>query len=461
VEFGGDALKKWLFAKDLISGVPVADILIDHHTARWGVNIPTSVIALLFGTTWSVYYLVPILFFAVLLCVSAYNFYYACNRDRPEAFYVFLIFLFVLYGDPTYVRSTGQLMPFVFVAAYISFHILFVWRSLLNPSQANIFLAAFSLFLAYGAKETSLFYAPGSCLFLFLALGWRRGIVIAGNMALYGLLLIALETLVFSLIFSEFTTRLHLLKNHFTLLKKVMKQTFDKATFETLFIGWLTLPAYTTMLFAGAVASTVYFLVKSARQGRAALESLPGLLFLSYGLIHTFAIKSLDPLIPFVPPKSKYLADLVPWAAMMIAFGAHDIVRVAIDARRQALAVSFIALSLLVCIVSLSIPRQYRSEYPTTDAWMWHADATYAFVRQAVRTGVPIKTRPSAQRMLEKLIGVDLTPAGSGVFVATKHLGPEGSATATGRQCIVVEARLDFVKCTPKPDAKATPTGGS
>lgn len=447
VEVGGDAIKKWLFLKSFVAGAPLHEIVIDHHTARWGVNIPSSFFVVLFGTSWFVYYLIPIVFFGFFLAISIYIFRCAYPDDEKSALFAYFFFLFLFYGDPSYLRSTSQLMPFIFVAVYISLHIIFLWRSVKDPSQANIFLATLFMFLAYGAKETSLFYAPGSGVFVLWALGWRRGLPVVALMALYGLLLVGVETLAFSLIFGQLTTRLDMLFNHFGNLDKVLDQTFGKVRFATLFVGWVTLPLYTTILFVAALASALFLVVKSRRGQRAAIEIVPGLLFISYGLIHTFALKSIDPLIPFIPPKSKYFADLVPWAAMSIAFAARDIVgRVAAD-RRPALAKGLIALSLLACVVSLSIPRQWRNIYPAWNAWMWHSDQTYAFVSRAVKIGLPIKTLPSAERLLEKLIEVELEPKGGGVFVAAKHsLTQEGGM----EQCIRIDDRLEFVRCGPK-----------
>ncbi len=448
VEVGGDTIKKWLFVKDLIEGVPIDKILADHHTARWGVNLPSSLIAALLGTSWFVYYLIPVLFFALLLVASIFIFVKAYPKDRNGILFAYCLFVLLLYGDPTYVRSTGQLMPFIFVAVYILLHIVFVWRSVRSRSQFDILLAAFFMFLAYGAKETSLFYAPGSAVYVFIALGWRRGLPVVGGMALYGLLLIGLETLLLSAIFGEPTTRMSLLMIHLGNLDEVLGETFGEVGFWTLFVGWVTLPLYTTILFVGALASTVFLLVKAMRGDRAAIEIIPGLLFLSYGLIHTFALKSIDPLVPFVPPKSKYFADLVPWAAMSVAFAARDIVGRAPAGRRQPLAAGLIVLSFIACAVSLSTPRQWRNAYPASGAWMWHSDQTYAFVSRAVKIGVPIKGLPSAERMLEKLIGVELVYKGNGVFVAANRSQAKIEVKAT--QCIRVDRRFEFVKCDSK-----------
>lgn len=61
IEKSGDAVWKWSFLRYYaVSGIWYPDTP-DHHQGRWGLNLPVYALMKLFGTSWWVYYIYPLL----------------------------------------------------------------------------------------------------------------------------------------------------------------------------------------------------------------------------------------------------------------------------------------------------------------------------------------------------------------------------------------------------------------
>lgn len=376
VEVGGDAIHKWEFVVDILRGAPWSEFAHNHHTARWGINLPTLGFAWMFGTNWFVYYLTPLFFYLVFLILAAVFF----ARVATLGVFSFTVFVLILFGDSLYFRSTTQLQPFIFVAAFVLAHVLSVYRLTQRFSVGTCFLAAFFIFLAYGAKATALFYAPATIVFVFWAMERRTALKAIGLMAVFGVLLLLLETAAFSLLTGEFTTRVEVMHRHFHSLYTK----YNELGFLGLFGGWTGLDIYPAVLFALTAVVGGAVLYRSYGHRAEDPRLFPILLFVSFAILETFVVKSIDPIIPLTPPKDKYLADLVPWACMVLALTVDRMVAASPSNDRR-LQAGVLACVGAICLVSiLATPLRAMS-------WMWRAESEYAYVADKVRSGIPIR----------------------------------------------------------------------
>jgi hypothetical protein len=435
VELDGDEIQKWRFVGQLRAGIPVADLLVDHHTARWGVNLPTLAFTWLTGFNWFTYYLVVICFFALLLAGAAV----VIGKHSSSAKWSFVVFAALLFVDPMYMRSTSQLQPFVFVSAFVLLHMIFVIRAVGRPNQINFLLSALFIFLAYGAKETAIFFVPGTCVFVIAVLGWRKGVEALAYIGAYGLLLIAVETATFTIIKGEFTTRFSLLSHHFAEENK-----WTLKHFYELFQLWIGNPWYSTGLFIGAGVGSIYLFWRYFIDRVNAVPIFAALLFISFSILQTFVLKSIDPLVPASPPEGKYLADLTPFACMVIAFVLDDVLSRVAPRWRKGLALLLAAGVAGVCLLSLSVTEPWRGRYPIAAAWMWRANDTYALVADMLRAGIPLKAAPhegpnshgkdrKEENLLSYILSVPLTSerVGKAIF-----LYPDGRGRLTREQVV-------------------------
>ncbi|WP_421724052.1 hypothetical protein [Bauldia sp.] len=383
VETGGDAVRKWNLVGRLLDGEAFSALLQNHQTARWAINLPALGFAELFGWNLTTYFAIGIVLFAVFLCLSAFYL-----RKSGYGFIYFAFFVIVLFADPMFFRSTGQLQPFIFVAVFMLAHAYFVERGVQSQSQVSYASAALFIFLAYGAKETAVFFVPASCAYVLIAMGFRRGVNTLLWIGLYGVLLVLIEYAVINILAGRWVPlgRLDLLDRHWG----NMQRHADGFAFGELFNSWRQLPFYTAVLFVAASASTAYVACRSWMARTMNPLMLPIFFFLSFAFFQTFAIRSLDPLVTFSPPQAKYLADLVPWACFAIVAAAALLISDISD-RQMARRVwqALIGSALAICVAALLFPNQYWG-HPKARAWIWHGDDTMAFVRDLVDSGVPI-----------------------------------------------------------------------
>ena len=450
VEQGGDALQKWELVGRLLDGETISIFLENHHTARWAINLPTLAFASGLGFNWTSYYIAPMFFFLALLLLAAFFL-----KRNGFGIFTYTIFIVILFADPMYMRATSQLVTFVFVAPFVMAHAIFLQNSIKNPSKMQYFLAALFMFLAYGAKETALFYVPASCAYVIWAIGWRRGLRTLLWIGAFGVAFVVIETTVISILAGEVvpTGRLALLDEHFDR----MDAQFNDPKLPVFLYGWRNLPLYTAVLFGLAALCGSYLIYLSIRAGRPDPLLIPVFFFVSFALVQTFAIKSIDPLVPALPGKPKYLADLVPWACLTISAAVTLLLNKLRDAKvAQSARIIAISLAMIVLLVGISQPRQYRGTYPIADAWMWHADESWNFVGQLALAGVPIvdprkgrSTRKSGD-VLRSILGVEFvtipTKGGHSAFIAVsavdKAAGAEICISGNG-----LLRRLELLPC--------------
>ncbi|NDV20241.1 hypothetical protein GO013_12550 [Pseudodesulfovibrio sp. JC047] len=162
VESGGDAIYKWSIVKQyvLFGEVPFQ---LNHHACRWAINIPLFLLQKVFGTAPKFYYIWPF----VTSTLSALFAFLLLEKVRTWRLGLVAAIL-LIFSDPMLRQGTqllpmGTVVPFVLLALYF----LIRWRD--KKDKFNIVISAFFLFIAYGAKITTVYYIPAflSLLYLF------------------------------------------------------------------------------------------------------------------------------------------------------------------------------------------------------------------------------------------------------------------------------------------------------
>ena len=307
IDVGGDATIKWYNGKILL-GVAMGDWEWTHHTARFGVMLPMLLVQAAGGTDPIFYYLPT---FAVAALEAALLFLIGARLASP-AFGFWVAIALVLH--PQMVISGAQLLPGVYSAAYL---LACTWCLLCYRDARGgpgwLMLAALSLFLAYLSKLSSLFFFPGVALALW---SWRSSL--RDVACFWGALavLFALEIGAYQ-IFTEYAFGRISIVNTTDLPMDPLNG------WLALFERYAVLPwSWTSVLGSYAIAAVGLWL--AASRGRLDDRTV-GILWLpaSFLVGFTFAVRSVDPIIPAQVFNARYLTAGLPFFILTIGLFAR------------------------------------------------------------------------------------------------------------------------------------------
>jgi len=188
METGGDAVIKFVKAADIIRTGNWDILLQNHHTMRWSILVPQAFLSWTVGTRYEIYYILPLLSFALYFLIILYALKEHLNSSQ-------LILLGVLlFVNPMSFRDSSQLMtagPGIFYAISACFML----SKCPKRSYFSVIVAAFLFFCAYGSHATYVSFAAGGFLWLaFVQRSWKFSLIFAGT--LFGLLIV--ESLFFN-----------------------------------------------------------------------------------------------------------------------------------------------------------------------------------------------------------------------------------------------------------------------
>jgi len=308
IETGGDAVRKFYAAAELVRTGDWSILLQDHHTLRWAIVLPQTFLTWITGPRYEVYYILPLLSFSLTFVIAMY----AMRKHLDTSQMILLGAL--LFADPMSFRNASQLMT---AGPGISYAIAacFVLASGPRVKRTHVILAAGLFFCAYGSHATYVSFAAGGILWLVFARhAWPSALLLAG--VLLGLF--AAECLYFDWL-SGWTLTLGRVEFLYfgPHLEQLVKHT---ETFTRLFTRWLELPvldvALSVIFF---IAGLVYIALKNK-------PPIPGfvscvyLVGLCFALFNSFAVTQLDPLNPVQLLLPRYLAPFLPFAAIISVY---------------------------------------------------------------------------------------------------------------------------------------------
>jgi hypothetical protein len=336
VEIGGDALKVWEFARQIASGGGLPHEF-NHHTARFGLVVPATLAQLVWGSSAPVYFAAPL-----AASVALHGAVYAVTRKISGivggTLAVVLLLLF-----PDMVRMSSQILPELFGPTYTCLALLaalFYAEAKTRRSQlAWLFATGAFLFLAYGARISFLYYAPGIALLVWNAsfahadtanrswfarkteklrehARWGKLVRFGGRMrlgdvstlTLLVLLAMGVETL-FYLVWTKQSSQLGVInQTHVGSARIAYHSARDFFRLYTdaglLWQSALVLGAFSALgLFATARDRRAHFVV---------------LTLLIYFFLNTFVLRKLSPPIPWMRPLPRYLLAAAPFIAIVI-----------------------------------------------------------------------------------------------------------------------------------------------
>lgn len=306
IETGGDAAGVWFAAKQIYYGLPYG---INHHSARFGMIFPVYLSQVIFGTHPVVYYFIP-LFFFVLQVVFLY-------KIAVRAYGINLAFLssLVLIFLPKMFSHAVQIKPDGFCAAYILICVYFLFKFNDSKNNSYIYLLTASLFMffAYMTKETSLFFLPGLAICIWI-MKRKLKYVIA-----FGALLFALflgETAIYYLTMglklgrAQIITGSHLESGNLLALPSTWN----------LFLRYAQLNVLEKIYFFAYLAGTCFLFIKA--KSIKMDEKVKSLLIipLAFFVLLTFAVKSINPVVPAMSFNPRHLVPAAPFMSFIISY---------------------------------------------------------------------------------------------------------------------------------------------
>jgi len=319
----GDIELKW-WAIKAWSDFQFPDLPPNHHNMRWAITLPAVVFVRLFGDGALSYLLLNHIVFAL----TTAGLYLLVRKLTTPL--VALITLGAWLINPVCYSLPSNLMPEIYSMIYPVAALLLVRNAYATGSRWSFAWAVVMMFLAYGAKETNIFFMPGWGLYELLRRRWANVAMIVG---VFGGCLLA-ETLLVNAILAESHLILgraqailqagHMdemttdwIYQPIDLLTRwwfIAETNFDrleyfpKAIYWAFFVlsgwmGWRWLRARTLLPPPSALGP-------QAAPGGEAI-SIAWAMGLSFAFCTTFFILSLDPLILGQPLNDRYLWPLL------------------------------------------------------------------------------------------------------------------------------------------------------
>ncbi len=350
---GIDERDYWFSARRLLLGLPYDNI--QHRTIRFAVILPVLAAQALFGTHPDVYYVVPL----VLSLVQVALIYRVGLRLHGRA--AGFVAALMLVTFPYMIRGGSQVRPDSFSLTYVlaSFSFFLAYLDGERDRTRNLLVSSVFLFVAYQAKITNIYFAPG---FLLAILAFRRGRGRGRRDALLFcaplLVLYAVEhALLYRLSGDPLGQIGIIIHNHFT------GDYIAPMDFWGLFGRFSPgkLPWYWMAVLLLAAAAAVRYAVR--RKPDAATAALLALAA-SFLLGETFVVKSIHPVIPVEPFIHRYLLGMLGPVLLLDAPLLVDVwrrVRPAAGPLRARSCASLMAAVLLAAAGAFSIPGLPRS----------------------------------------------------------------------------------------------------
>ena len=304
IEFGGDAVRKFFFAAEIVRTGDWTILLQNHHTMRWSILLPQTFITWVVGTRYEVYYILPLLSFALYFVIILYALKDHLNTSQK------ILLGALLFVDPLSFRDSSQLLtngPGIFFAISACYML----STYSSRGHLAIVSAAFLFFCSYGAHATYVSFAVGGFIWLvFIQREWKPALIFAGT--LIGLLII--ECLYFNYL-SDWDLTFGRIEALFfgKHLKGVPGVGRYTVTFSQLFTRWGQLPAINILLCMIFFISTLVFISLKKKPVLPKFVSCAYVVGLCFALFVTFAVVSIDPLNPVQRLLPRYLTPFLPF----------------------------------------------------------------------------------------------------------------------------------------------------
>lgn len=306
VDIYGDAGLKWHFSRQLAYANDFSNADWSHHMARLGINIPVYLLQRVLGTAPKYYYIVPVAAYALQVL-----FLYLVGRRLGGRAAGVLAALFAIFYTGM-VRSSSQLLPDGIAGSVIlvtCYCLLRFYESAGAHRMRWLLLVGLTFAWAYACKESNLMLFPAVLLCVWLGhRSLKDASIFTGFMALYG----ALETAGFSL-FTKHWSR-------FAIVQEAPE--YDPIGFWQLFDRYRKLEFSWQMLLWLWVPSVFWLATKRDKAFRPVL-----IIPVSFLFFLTFMVRHVDPLVPWIGNKSRYVSVIAPFMVLGVSLLFTELLR--------------------------------------------------------------------------------------------------------------------------------------
>src|SRR6056297_2748063 len=286
IEDSGDGMFYWQAAKKILYGIQYGGL--NHWTTRFGVILPSMGVMSILGTHPVVYYVLPLLLSVVQVLL--------------------------VYKVGEMVRASSQLLPGIFSGTFIMLviYLIFLFYRFTNKRLLFILLAVVFMFMGYITKISNLFFLPGIFIVILLFEDKYKYLIIFGGV-LFSLFIV--ECICYEFAFGDFLSRVNVI------LGRTVKTTgsepgvgeLSPIPFYYLFYRWIRPGPHFILLLLLSSASS-YTAFGNEKKRNIKMLAIP---FLSFLFIITFAVQSIDPIIPVMTTQIRYWNVAIPIMAIL------------------------------------------------------------------------------------------------------------------------------------------------
>ena len=289
-----------------------------QYAYRWGMYIFSSLFYSLFGSNPLTFYLSSSL--PIILSLFIYlNLFKKFFSKKLKDFF-FITFFILWFFNSEIINMTFNLVTEGQGVFALSLVLYFFFKINQNKTRTNltIFLFSLSCFYLYGVKEINLFLIFPLLIISFINFNQLDRL----KLIFFGLSLFLIECfLVYYLSDYKFISRFHyLLFNSDSILNKDLyfTETIKKYPDGGVLSRWINIYTISKLFFPFAFFSSLYFLLNSRKIPKEIVYL--SITLITYFLLVTFAFKSLNPLVSFVPIKIQNLTVSLPICFLIIIY---------------------------------------------------------------------------------------------------------------------------------------------
>ena len=321
IEFGGDAIRYWVYAKDLKFDIQSFVNSSDLIEIRWGIWLLPNVLINIFSSDVKFYYLSSFISFNLSLIIFTIIIHNLTNLRCA------MIFALIIIIDALLYRFNFQLLPSTMVLLPLSICIYFFINFLNSENEKykniSFFISVLSLFWMYGVKETNIFFSVG--FFLYLIIYEKK--YLKYFIFLFSLFYL-IETIVLSILIDEFSVlgKIHHLIAHKSDMTYYLKNNaeLDKFYDRGITNRWYTARMNHSVLFFLSFVAIIYFFSSNFTEKNKNIIFI-SFLATSFVICTSFFIISLDPIFPGQPYFKRYTAPYVPIAYILTIYFINNI----------------------------------------------------------------------------------------------------------------------------------------
>lgn len=308
IDNGPDNVDYWYFAKLLGSGTSFGELF--HRNVRWGIIIPLALFQKISGNSLLVYYFVPLFFSLFVTCGS-----WIAMKELTGSKKAFIATLALIFF-PQMIRQGSQLLLGLVSLAYILFSFYFLLKYC-KEEKGKIFfvvVSALLFFASYLTKITNLWLLPGFFFLLYYRTKSLKKLFLYAGILLFFYFIEHVSYIVFA---GEKLGRLGIIvQGHLDPVMNMQRLHEFSGTFFGLFrrLSLKHFPIYWLGVFVLWVSSQ-FFIIRKPKEFPVKELSV---LTISFFVLLMFGIKSINPIIPFEPFRSRYWLLVLPFWLIMI-----------------------------------------------------------------------------------------------------------------------------------------------